>query len=437
MFKTASIRRTFGIAAIAVMLLAVLSLAIASPVQAGEVITGEPEATLPAGETVDDDLFIAGQIVRVDGTVNGDVFAAGQEVIVTGTINGNLFVGSQLFTNSGTIDGSVYSGAYVVKLVAANIADSFYGAGFSVTIDEESQVGRSAYMAGYQGILDGQVSRDANFSGAAFRLKGDVGRNLVIRINETDQVAADQYRTWTPVPLESEILTPGYEKAEDATVGGEVDYQVVQMNTGRNAIPDTGSMVAFSAAAAAVRHIGEFLALLLVGVVLVLVWPKQVETVEAEMTANPWRSLGIGFLAAIAMPFAVLLAVGLIIGIGLLLGLITLGKLAPVVIGAGLLALGLTVAAFSFAALYVGKSIFGHLVGDRLFGALNFSIEDPRWNAVLALLTGLVIYAVIRIIPILGWLVAAVVVCVGLGAIIAAIWMKPKAAPKKATKAAK
>ena len=360
------------------VLLAAVSLAVASPAQAAEVINGNPDATLPAGETVDDDLFITGQTVHIDGTVNGDVFAAGQEVIVTGTINGNLFVGSQLFTNSGTIDGSVFAGAYSVRLLAGTIADSFYGAGFAVTIDEGSQVGRSAYMAGYQGIVDGQIARDANFSGGAFRMNGQVGRNLMVRITESDTNSTDQFRSWSPVPLNVENLAPGFQRPANSQVGGEIDEQTVYIQTGRdNVVPDAGRVAAFGLAAAAVRRVGEFLALLLVGAVLVLAWPKQVEAVEHEMVAYPWRSLGIGFLAAIAMPFAAVLAIGLILGVGLLLGLITLGTLAPVAIGAGLLALAASVTIFSFAGLYAGKSIFGHLVGDRLFSALNVSIRIP------------------------------------------------------------
>lgn len=58
-------------------------------VQAADFRTGQ-DVTVPAGETVNGDLYIAGNTITIAGTVNGDIFTAGSSVAVSGTVNGGL-----------------------------------------------------------------------------------------------------------------------------------------------------------------------------------------------------------------------------------------------------------------------------------------------------------------------------------------------------------
>lgn len=74
----------------------------ASLALAAEVRTG-PGAQVAAGETVDDDLYLAGGAVVIAGTVNGDVVAMGTSVNVTGRVNGNLFAFGQTVSVSGKV----------------------------------------------------------------------------------------------------------------------------------------------------------------------------------------------------------------------------------------------------------------------------------------------------------------------------------------------
>ena len=58
-----------------IALVLVISLGFVGTAQAVEFIENED---LPAGEVIDDDLFIVGDNVVINGTVNGDLFAFGQ-----------------------------------------------------------------------------------------------------------------------------------------------------------------------------------------------------------------------------------------------------------------------------------------------------------------------------------------------------------------------
>jgi hypothetical protein len=183
--------------------------------------------------------------------------------------------------------------------------------------------------------------------------------------------------------------------------------------------------------------VGEFLSLFLVGILLIAVWPKQVAEVQTQITQRTWRSLGVGFLAAILFPFAFLLAIAVVILAGLLIGLISLGHLAPIVFFGGFMLLGLATLVFFFAGLLAAKSIFSHLIGERLFQSTSYETQGNFWGGVLALLVGLLLYEVVMLIPILGWLVAVVIVLLGLGAIIGAFWLKDKTPARKTTRKAK
>ena len=59
---------------IALSMVLVLVLSAVGTVSAAEFPKGE---TIPAGETIEDDVFISGENVVIDGTVNGMLFASG------------------------------------------------------------------------------------------------------------------------------------------------------------------------------------------------------------------------------------------------------------------------------------------------------------------------------------------------------------------------
>lgn len=425
---------------IATVAILAVALSVATPARAAEIITGDPNAVVPAGQVIDDDLFITGQKVEIAGTVNGDVFAAGQQVVVTGTIEGNLFVAGQLVATEGSVDGSIYSLGYAITAGPASVVtDNFYGAGFSVEAAEGSRIGRSVYAAGYQGILSGEVGRDVNFSGAAFQLNGQVGRNLTVQITESEGEPDTSYAYMPWMPSNIDVIEPGYQKADDATVGGRIDYSVVTYEPGesRTYTPEPQTLWGLTVAGWVFSRVGEFLSLFLVGILLIAVWPKQVAEVQTQITKRTWRSLGVGFLAAILFPFAFLLAIAVIVLAGLLVGLISLGHLALIVFFGGFMLLGLATMLFFFAGLLAAKSIFSHLIGERLFQSTSYDTQGNLWGGVPALLVGLLLYEVVMLIPILGWLVGIVSVILGLGAIIGAFWLKEKTPARKTARKTK
>jgi hypothetical protein len=123
---------------------------------------------------------------------------------------------------------------------------------------------------------------------------------------------------------------------------------------------------------------------LILGLISLSFLPKYHQLAVDILKARPWASLGIGFIAAVVIPAVCALLFALVFTV-------------PV-------ALILT-AAFGIL-LYWGRIFVISRIGEALVGTRK------RWAFVL----GLVLYYVIGVIPIIGWLFVLLVVLSGLGA---------------------
>ncbi len=70
-----------------------------------------------------------------------------------------------------------------------------------------------------------------------------------------------------------------------------------------------------------------------------------------------------------------------------------------------------------FVVALVTKMVVAFLVGKTVLDRLAPQTMEGRWGSAIALLVGVLIYEVIRAIPLLGFLVGILVTIVGLGAI--------------------
>jgi hypothetical protein len=114
---------------------------------------------------------------------------------------------------------------------------------------------------------------------------------------------------------------------------------------------------------------------------------------------------------------AVPIAVGALLLAALLLGAVTLGQMFSSAFGLGGAALSLIIAAFSFVVRYVAKAVVAYVVGRLVMERLAPQTQSGAAGKAWALVAGVLVYEVLRAIPILGWLIGAVVTLCGLGAI--------------------
>ena len=135
------------------------ALAMPSAAMAGEFGKGDPNYTLPPGQTIHTDLFAAADYIRIDGDVDGDLFAFGHTVLVNGHVTGDVFGFAQSVTINGRVDGNVRSWAESASIVGT-VGKNVMAAGNSVVIDPRGSVGGSVTAGAGDVLLNGPVGGD-------------------------------------------------------------------------------------------------------------------------------------------------------------------------------------------------------------------------------------------------------------------------------------
>jgi anti-sigma factor RsiW len=332
------------------------------------------EITVPAGETLDDSLFAAGETVSIDGIVTGNVIACAQRVIVRGTVKGDLIVGGQRVDLAGTVEGNVISFSQTLS-VRGPVGKSLHSLGEHVSLDREGRV--EGDVIALAGVLDfdGRGGRDLLAFGGPANLRGEVARNVS---SWTDRLRVDG-----PARIGGDLTARAKRKGNvtidpAATVGGKSDVRIeTKRRVSRYARPSFYVWRLIWLAAA-----------FLTGLLLHTLFPSLLAT-RLEGGASILRTFGIGFVAFLVAPAAGVIVALTVVGLPVAL-------LALAVWGAG---------------LYLSSIFVGVLVGYALLGRG----EGPKPGFAVALLLGLAVVSVAVHMPYMGTLLSPLVTLFGMG----------------------
>jgi cytoskeletal protein CcmA (bactofilin family) len=407
-------KRNLGFFVFGLTLTLLLALTITPIAYAGEYIEGEPNAVLNEGQVIQDDLFIAGDDVSIAGVVEGDLFAIGENVDISGTVNGDVFTAGQTVTVSGEIDGSLIIAGYDLTLGdGSSIRRNVYFAGFSFETMDESLIARSIYGGGYQMILGGNVVRDVTSALVALDVSGPVGGDISVEIGEPTDYSYGPFTFLTPGMPAIKVLKPGY-TVDENQVDGEVSIKVSPIDTDiePNITIDPGYFIMQRIR----RRIGEFISLMLVG--LLAIWLtkgtllKAVEEVKknAGMDSVWGIVVYLLYIPVVFILFLVLLA--LTLGVSLF----TLGSLAGEIFTISSFSFFGALSLFGMMAGLATKVVISYLVGRWILEKASHLSFENYWHHVGALGIGVFLYELLRAIPFFGWMVMIVVVVIGTGA---------------------
>ncbi len=67
----------------------------------------DKQITITANQVIDDDLYLSGEILTIDGTIKGDAVLSGQKITVNGTVDGDVIAAGQTITINGTVKDDV------------------------------------------------------------------------------------------------------------------------------------------------------------------------------------------------------------------------------------------------------------------------------------------------------------------------------------------
>lgn len=158
----------------------------------------------------------------------------------------------------------------------------------------------------------------------------------------------------------------------------------------------------------------ELITLLLLGVLVIWLLPDLLRQAVDQGREKPLPAAGWGLLAWVAGYVVLSIAAVAVLIVGILLGIVTLGALAGVVFGLGFSSLALVGTAFVLLVKYGSKIVVAVLVGRAILEAAE---PEPPAKDFWPLVLGVVLYVLLRAIPIVGWFVGLAATLVGLGAI--------------------
>lgn len=365
----------FALALMVVGVLVAPASAFAMTVRQGDAVA------VRAGETIDDDLYIFGSNVRVDGTVHGDVIAFAQSVTIAGKIDGDVMAGAQTVVVDADVGGSVRAAGSQVS-VSKRVGGDVLAAGATVVVS--GQVGRDVAAAG-AGVTVGGVGRNAFLSGTNVTVDGSVGGDVTA--DGDTIVVANGARV-------GGRLT--YKSTKQPRVDGQVVGLVKGEIVAQRGEPQQSLGARF--VAGAIGWVRGLVGAALLALVVVLVFPLFSETAAGIALSRPWPALGVGVLVLIVPPAVVLpvFVLGLIIG-------------------------GWWIAFLLLAVYWIGLAI-GTVIGAVTLGRLLLRWLKRDAHVVWAALLGVLVIAVFGIVPILGGLVSLAALLFGLGAVTLAVW---------------
>lgn len=388
--------------------------------------------TIPESEVIDDDVFIGGDTVVVDGTVNGDLFAAGNTVTINGTVNGSLVVAAQTIQINGKVSGSIYGASSAISfgenlVVGRNV----YYAGFGLETKKGSLINRDLLVTGYQAVLYGNVGRDVLAAVGALHLNGGVGRDVKAEVSSPDEGFGGNIPFLTP-PGSPAMVASGLHVSDSAQIGGSLVYTSEAVQSEAIKSEPTGGVVYQTPQPAQtteerkptviveqgigrwiLNRLRDLTTILVLGGLALWLIPTTLQKVTERARREPLPSAGWGAISIIVGYAGAFMLALSIIALGVFLGVLTLGGLAKTVFGIGFSTLGLAFTIFSLLISYGSKVIVSLLAGKILLQKIAPQFAEHK---VWPLLIGVIVYVLIRSIPFLGWLVGIAVTLIGFGA---------------------
>ncbi|MBI4733555.1 MAG: hypothetical protein HY779_01830 [Rubrobacteridae bacterium] len=251
-------------------------------VQAAETRSGDT-VSVGANQTINDDLYVAGGTISINGQINGDLIVAGGTVSINGSVRDDLIVLGGNVNVNGSVGQSIrVAGGNVV--IRSTVGDDIVAAGGTIDVSGESSVKRDIILSGGNVNFNGVVGRN---------LQGAVGMATVGgTINGDTTLTAGQLTLTKTANLKGNLTYTSENKAKiesGATVSGKTTHKQPPVEKRK---PTPGER----AAAMFIYFILSFLAAYLFGALLLAILPAQTREIADTVLRKPWASLGIGFL---------------------------------------------------------------------------------------------------------------------------------------------
>jgi cytoskeletal protein CcmA (bactofilin family) len=356
----------------------VLALAFAPAGQAADVKHGNPGYTLAAGEVVHTDLIVSADSTRIDGDVEGDLITFSRSVTVNGHIKGDVIAFSQELRVNGPVDGNVRAFVQTMQISSAVTRNVMAWVG-DVNLEEKAKVNGTMTLFAGNAELNGEVAGDLLAFMGDMQINGLLGRNAWIHAGHLSLGPRAEIKGQTKFEGRHEP-----EVATTAKLGSPIDVTILKHR----------SDMSYSSPGFYWHQILLWGASFVFGLAMLLLTPGFfLDATGACKRTVP--AIGFGALFLFAIPILAVIICITIVGIGV----------------------GVATLMFWAIAIYAAHVIVGAWLGDRLLGE-TVGVGPALGRMAL----GILILRAIGLVPYLGFCFSLLVLWLGLGAIVLAIY---------------
>jgi cytoskeletal protein CcmA (bactofilin family) len=353
-----------------------LMIALVAPAHAAEFKAVDGDTVVPKNENTKD-LHVSGRDVTVDSDIGGDLVLAGSNAIINGKTEHSLFVFAGSVVVNGDVGRHVRIAGGTVTL-AGSVGGDVFIAGGTVTIASDVSIQGGLYVGGGTVTMNGTVVGPVKIAGQGTTINGSLSDGATIY---------------------SEAVTIG----PLAVIEGDVEYTASKEANIDSAATVNGKITFHQRStdySETVRNLFSIFSLLtLLGSMLVLlILVRYLPTFSASIlghgTKKTLPAIGAGFLLLIIVPVLCIALLFTVVGI-------------PLALFAGVLWL----------LLIMAGSLYGKLIlGAWVIKALT---KEPAYRLDLqAIVVGVLLTALVALIPVVGWLVSFFTFLLGIGAIV-------------------
>ncbi len=370
-----------------------LGFAFPSPAYAQGIVYGD---TIPSGTTIDHDVVLIGQNVKLDGTVNGNVFILGNQVSINGTIDGSLILIGQNVSIGGKVSGAVYSTVLTLELApTAVIGRDLYVLTVSLVSSPASQVQRDLFAMSLDAGLNGQVGRSLHTTIGPIQLYNGLMQLL-------------GFKEFT-IKLHFDLPTPA--PGQGRTGNGMASINLTHMRA--RSLP--AEATPFDWQGWGINILREWIVLALIGWLVLWLSPGPLEKAGSPFASRPFRTTAVGLVVLVIVfnlfVLALLLA-AVIFSLGLGLNFLGLWQLSIALWIASYACLALILVGLWLFVVYGSKIIIVSQLARRWPAGVN---PPAPWIKAVVLGAGMLIYVLLRSVPYIGWVFAVLVTAAGLG----------------------
>lgn len=355
-------------------------------------VRGGDTFILPEEETLNDDLYVGGGTVILNGRVNGDVSVAGGTVILNGAVAEDVMAAGGNLTVAGEVGDDLRVAGGNVSVLNAVGGDAIV-AGGNVLVSKDAAIGGDLVAGAGTLVFDGAVKRNALVAGGSILVNGTIDGLAEIRSEDV------RFGAGARLMNKARVFAPKDARMDEgAQLPNGVEFTRVEYRKGK----PVGRLEAEKFVKPLLGFFTLLFVLELVGLMIAAGFlAGYFRTTSGKLADRaldkPGRALFAGFAFAVLTPI-----------VAFLLGITVVGGWLGILLGLG----------YAFA-VALAKVYAGVVFGAWLWRlGSKGKTKGVDWKSAV---TGAFLLAFIGLIPVIGWIILLIAFLIALGGLYALI----------------